>query len=401
MQRLLRSWAFLLCAVFLMLPLWKAVPAAADDMPRLTLSIETNTPGGAAEFSLFADNCDSLEGFGLVIQLPAVLSPVCAEDNAVIFDSYAPESALVASNYYAKTGFLSYVYVDYPSEALPSLLAVFPLRISRDAVPGQNYPITAQVDSFSGTSELTVTETLDFSPIEASQRELSETECTLTDSSSHTLTLTPEPPEDSCVWCSSAPEIVSVDESGNLTPRKNGIAEITAVCEGQTFACAVIVALTPWMNYAEYALSEPGETVLLTVYGVAEGETILWESSSPEIAMVDEHGQVTCKSEGEAVITAAWGDNSLSCRILCGSYARGDVNHSGRIDIEDATMALACYTAENLGLPATLDTLEQQAADVDFDGIITIDDAQMILVYYTVQDVTGNAPSWDVLAVNS
>ena len=48
----------------------------------------------------------------------------------------------------------------------------------------------------------------------------------------------------------------------------------------------------------------------------ATDKTVVWSSDSPEIAEVDQEGNVTAKSEGEAVITAVSGDVSGTCTVV-------------------------------------------------------------------------------------
>ena len=48
----------------------------------------------------------------------------------------------------------------------------------------------------------------------------------------------------------------------------------------------------------------------------ATDKTVVWNSDSPEIAEVDQEGNVTAKSAGEAVITAVSGDVSGTCTVV-------------------------------------------------------------------------------------
>ena len=48
----------------------------------------------------------------------------------------------------------------------------------------------------------------------------------------------------------------------------------------------------------------------------ATDKTVVWNSDSPEIAEVDQEGNVTAKSAGEAVITATSGDVSGTCTVV-------------------------------------------------------------------------------------
>lgn len=69
------------------------------------------------------------------------------------------------------------------------------------------------------------------------------------------------------------------------------------------------------LTVSRLMLSYPGMTE--NVYcGTAPVEQVCWESSAPEIVSV-ENGVVTAEAKGSAEITAAWGEETLSCTVEC------------------------------------------------------------------------------------
>ena len=129
--------------------------------------------------------------------------------------------------------------------------------------------------------------------------------------------------DQSLIWVSSNPEVASVDENGMVSGLSGGRAVITAISSnGKHDRCKVTVeeikptgiSLNP-----SYASLQPGETLQLTP--ALKPETVsnpgvIYASSDPAVATVDETGLVTAVSYGRASITAACAaDNSVS--TLC------------------------------------------------------------------------------------
>lgn len=70
----------------------------------------------------------------------------------------------------------------------------------------------------------------------------------------------------------------------------------------------------------------------------------------------------------------------------------GDIDANGRVDADDAYLALKEYATASVGGASTLDETQQKFADVSGDGNINADDAYLILVYYAQQSV-GSDPT--------
>ena len=79
------------------------------------------------------------------------------------------------------------------------------------------------------------------------------------------------------------------------------------------------VVITSLVLEPENMTMRVGDTAQLSVKTVPETESgageILWTSSNPNVADVDENGAVTAKKPGSAVITASWEDLSAECNV--------------------------------------------------------------------------------------
>lgn len=179
-----------------------------------------------------------------------------------------------------------------------------------------------------------------------------------------TVTATVEPANatnKNLTYKSDSPEIVSVDENGNIKALSPGSATIvvseagglrdlllvTAVSVGAAVItattvnglkaeCVVAVRGIPvesiTLNHAEATL-ESGETLQLTATLLPEDATerlLDWSSSDKRVATVDENGLVTAVSSGTTVITATTDETFLKASCIITVI---DSGHSGAEDI--------------------------------------------------------------------
>lgn len=73
----------------------------------------------------------------------------------------------------------------------------------------------------------------------------------------------------------------------------------------------------------------------------------------------------------------------ISIEKSSSTIMKGDVNMNGRIDPDDASLALAEYVRLSSGQPGTFTPEQFYAADMDDDGILSADDCSAILKLYT------------------
>ena len=179
--------------------------------------------------------------------------------------------------------------------------------------------ITATCGDKSATCKVTV------NPILAESISLDKTELTLTIGASEKLTATvlPEDVTDKTVtWSTSDASIATVDNEGKVTAVSIGVATITATCGDKSATCKVtvnpILADSITLDKTELTLTI-GASEKLTATVLPEDvtdKTVTWSTSDAAIATVDNEGNVTAISVGEATITATCGEISTSCRVI-------------------------------------------------------------------------------------
>ena len=115
----------------------------------------------------------------------------------------------------------------------------------------------------------------------------------------------------------------------------------------------------------------------------ADEQTVVWASSDPSVATVDETGTVTALRAGTAQITAQAGGIIATCTVAVEKDIfsakvglLGDVNEDTKIDAKDALMVLK-FAVNKIELTAD----QQLAADVNKDTKIDAKDALEILKY--------------------
>ena len=136
-----------------------------------------------------------------------------------------------------------------------------------------------------------------------------------------TATVSPSDATDKAVtWESLNPGIVTVDQTGKVTAIAKGIATIKAkigAFEGTSTVTVVVSVLNVTLNKNELTLNKDAkETLVATVNpSDADDNTIIWTSSDPSVATVDENGLVKALAGGTSIITASAGGKSASCTV--------------------------------------------------------------------------------------
>ncbi len=124
-------------------------------------------------------------------------------------------------------------------------------------------------------------------------------------------------------WASSAPHVVSVDNTGLINCLQGGQATITATTAsgGHQATCQVTVKVPVSSVVIEPTsmLLAPGETAQLQATVLpedADNKAVTWESSAPDKASVDSDGMVTALEPGEATITVITADGGHTATAL-------------------------------------------------------------------------------------
>lgn len=206
-------------------------------------------------------------------------------------------------------------------------------------------------------------------------------------------TVLPEKTTDkSITWSSSDPTKVSVDaKTGKITANaltdENELVEITATTSnGVTDTC--YVSVTVYVVPVESITLNPsnlsmkvGDTQSITAEILpsnATNKTVIWESSNPSIATVNQYGSVVGKSVGTTVITAKSGND-----VVGTSYVSVQAVEVESISIADVTLAVS----EEQVLSASI--LPSNASDISL--VWSVEDESIATINATTGRITGVA----------
>lgn len=220
--------------------------------------------------------------------------------------------------------------------------------------------------------------------------------------SSHTFTtpgetfmLSPKPipanTTDTFRYESSDEAVVTVSDTGIITAVANGTATIFVYCGNQMaqFAVTCDVGVEPGtqptdppvpgvvleLNRTEFTLSGYG-----TTHNLYEGEldvtTITWTSSDEAVATVKD-GVVTAVGNGNAVITAEYMGQTVTCKVVCTDVVVSDYELRTRYGMGD-DFTISVGDMIDLYLIDKATGLRIQAENLSFavsrDGVITINE---------------------------
>ena len=185
-------------------------------------------------------------------------------------------------------------------------------------------------------------------------------------------------------FTSSRPDIVAVNDRGEVTARALGEAVLTATTtdgSNRTAQCKVQVVPTP---AAQVTLNKESVTLKATETFQLEAtvspasttdKTIRWSSTNEEVAKVDASGKVTALSVGNATITATCGEASAQCEVSVVSTPAAQVT----LNKQSATLK----ATETVQLEATVSpesttdktihwsSSNEEVAKVDAQGLVT------------------------------
>ena len=128
----------------------------------------------------------------------------------------------------------------------------------------------------------------------------------------HSIVFVVEPAggaEQRAEWTVDDEEVATIDETGKITARSVGETTVTAVAGEYTASCRVIVDYADpkdvYLNYSGIQTAIGQDTQLSAIVVPAGArQDVVWESSDPAIATVDESGLVTGVSKGATSILA-------------------------------------------------------------------------------------------------
>lgn len=137
-----------------------------------------------------------------------------------------------------------------------------------------------------------------------------------------TATVLPDYVKDKTVtWASADETIATVSQTGEVTAVALGTVEISATAGEKTGKCTVSVVskLATSVTLDKTALTmnlfESDKLTATVTPADAEDGEVVWSSTDPEVASVDEDGNVSSLKPGTAVITATAGNHSAKCSV--------------------------------------------------------------------------------------
>ena len=146
----------------------------------------------------------------------------------------------------------------------------------------------------------------------------------LTQTAQLTVMALPENTTDTVTYTytSSDPAVITVDNTGLVTPVAEGTATVTIAYGSYTISVSVTCDLPDpvvelKLKHTEITLSNAvGNQLTANLYdGELDPTAITWTSSNTAIVLV-ENGVVTGVADGTATVTATYGQQTVSCKII-------------------------------------------------------------------------------------
>lgn len=219
----------------------------------------------------------------------------------------------------------------------------------------------------------------------------------------------PQNTTDPVTYESSDPDVALVDEMGNIEPgTKQGTATITVTCGTATDTCTVIssvgedpsepavpdvvlpdgfvLKLVTYKDSGEITIAGDAVTSIYSeIMGVKASE-INWTTSDASIATV-ENGKVTGVGKGTCYITAAIGDQTATCKVICSSNAAPPSDYKlSHVDVTISVGETFTLSLKNKETGANVQDIEWQVSQ---SGIVSI----------SGNKITGQSVAWSGVKV--
>lgn len=184
----------------------------------------------------------------------------------------------------------------------------------------------------------------------------------------------------SLIWKSSNEAIATVSEEGVITANAVGHVTITAIAaDGSGVKATCDITVDPTLAES-ISLDQPSLTLkkkrtanlVATISPVTTtNKSLTWTSDNPEIATVDNEGNVKTLTAGETTIKVNANDGSgitAECHLTVTAPKAGDSNDDDEVNVVDAVNTV------NYILNKVVGTFEFEAADVNKDNHISVSD---------------------------
>lgn len=184
----------------------------------------------------------------------------------------------------------------------------------------------------------------------------------------------------SLIWKSSNEAIATISEEGVITANAVGHVTITAIAaDGSGVKATCDITVDPTLAES-ISLDQPSLTLkkkrtanlVATISPVTTtNKSLTWTSDNPEIATVDNEGNVKTLTAGETTIKVSANDGSgitAECHLTVTAPKAGDSNDDDEVNVVDAVNTV------NYILNKVVGTFEFEAADVNKDNHISVSD---------------------------
>jgi uncharacterized protein YjdB/uncharacterized protein YkwD len=174
--------------------------------------------------------------------------------------------------------------------------------------------------------------------------------------------VSPKAADQTVIWSSDSPEVVTVDENGNISAVSEGTARVTAtsaINSALSDSCTVTVnpvyphPVSVKINYMpEQIWVGSSFTVSASVAPANAKRDVVWTSSDPDIVSISDQGVMKGLREGTAVITVACAGNPAITDSAAITVKNPDSQPPSAVTL-NRTSASLCV-AESLTLKATV-----------------------------------------------
>ena len=217
---------------------------------------------------------------------------------------------------------------------------------------------------------------------------------------------------DTVTYESSDPEVATVDNNGMVRPgTKQGTVVITVTCGSGSDQCTIVskvgeeppassgpagpdvnipegfvLKLVTYKDSGEITLAGDATHVLYKETMGVKASDINWTTSDPAIATV-ENGKVTGVGKGYCFVTAAIGDQTATCKVICTSNAAPPSDYKiSHVDVTIAVGETFNLYLMNKETGANVRDIEWQVSE---EGVVSINGNK----------ITGQAVAWSGIQV--
>jgi len=230
-----------------------------------------------------------------------------------------------------------------------------------------NKPGTATITVTAGTKKATCQVTV--TATSAGALALSETNISMVEGATKTLTVTGLTSGQTATWASSTAAVATVT-AGKVTAKTAGKTTITATVGTRKATCEVTVTAGK-LTISETLLSlAVGATQKLTVTGQGTDETVTWKTDNSAVATVSA-GTITAVKAGTAKITATAGSKTATCNVTVTSSKLTLSKTSMKITVGEDPEKLTVTAGLSTGEKVTWKSSSTNVATVDSEGNVS------------------------------